>query len=120
WGCNTLSKVTFSLSRKRYAAIVSANPRQAAGMLSPGRSASRPKKLASRAFKRSSPKLAVCISSCAQFNIALHFYDHSKYLEKTELCRTMSAPRGNASRDALRHTQTADAERPWRHSHAER
>src|SRR5207253_10005585 len=88
-------------------------------MLSPGRSASRPKKLASRAFKRSSPKLAVCISSCAQFNIALHFYDHSKYLEKTELCRTMSALRGNASLDAPRPFR-CDAERHGLHSHAER
>ncbi len=30
------------------------------------------------------------------------------------------ALRGNASRDALRHILKRNAERPWRHSHAER
>ncbi|VVO55476.1 hypothetical protein PS880_00522 [Pseudomonas fluorescens] len=30
------------------------------------------------------------------------------------------APRGNATRDALRHIQKRNAERPRRHSHAER
>ena len=36
-------------------------------------------------------------------------------------CDLSHAPRGNASRDALRHlTQPWDAERPGRHSHAER
>ena len=38
--------------------------------------------------------------------------------DKILLLIVPTLPRGNASRDALRHIQKRNAERPWRHSHA--